>query len=205
MKPTAKADKLALLAEAAGEDRADQLALLDGLTEQQKLIARLRMRGLSQKAIAQVIEVTPARVCQEVKAIREHYITKGGNLDQAALVGESLTLFEEVEQKAWEVFHQDESKKLRALDTVMNARERQIKLLMDLGILRRAATEHLHGVVVSPVLQALSKEKREAIVATIISTTPGEAPTPPEEDDDESYIHAITVEADKEDEDYDDN
>jgi DNA-binding transcriptional regulator YdaS (Cro superfamily) len=180
--------KVKELADGMGDDTPDQLALMEGLSDQQKLIVRFKLRGLSQKAIAQVLAVTPARVSQEMQEIKRHYIERGSDINQAVIVGESMALFEEVEQKAWEVFHNDETKKLRALDTVMLAREKQLKLLMDLGLLKRAAIEHAHDVVVSPLLKNLSPERREEIVARIIETTPGIEPEPPEDDIEDAEI-----------------
>lgn len=175
------------VADELGEDTPDQLALLDGLTDQQQTIARFKMRGLSQKAIAKFLSVSAARVSQEVKAIREHHISRGSDVNQAALVGETVTLYEEVEKKGWEVFHADESKRLRALDTVMKARESQMKMMMDLGLVKRAAIEHNTTVSVSPLMSSLTDEKKDAIVARIIETAPGVEPTPPEDDEDPLY------------------
>lgn len=186
-------DRLAKLSTAANSltiDTAEQLKALKGLTEQQQLIARFKLRGLSQKALANLLDVTPARISQEVKAIRQHFQARGSYVDQAVTVGETSTLYEEVERRAWEVYHDpnDSSKRLRALETVMSARERHIKLLMDLGLMKRAAIEHQHGVAVSPVMEALTPERREEIVARIIEPTAGAEPTPPEDDFEDEFI-----------------
>ncbi len=177
------------IADSLGTDTADQLALLEGLTEQQQTIVRFKIRGLSQKRTAEILGLSAARVSQEVKAIREHHVARGSQVDQAALVGETASLYEEVEKKAWEVYHDPaEGKKLRALETVMAARERQIKMYMDLGLVKRAAIEHTSTVVVSPLMSKLTPEKKDEIVARIIETAPGLAPTPPEEYDEEPNL-----------------
>lgn len=175
------------LADALAPDSDDQTTLMEGLSDRQRVIVRFKMRGLSQAATAQFLKITPARVSQEMKAIRAHYVVRGSNVNQAALVGDTLTLFEEIEQKGWEVYHADESKRLRALDTIMSAREKQLKLLMDLGHVKRAAVEHTHGVVVSPILSDLTHEVKQQLVATIIETAPGKAPSPPMELEEDFY------------------
>lgn len=180
-----KSDRLVKLNEAAdklGTETDEQLDLMAGLTTQQQLITRFKMRGLTQSAIAKILEVTPARVSQEMTEIRKHYIARGSDVNQAAVVGATVSLYEEVEQRAWEVFHNDEGKKLRALDTVMTAREKQLKLLMDLGLVKRAATEHAHSVVVSPVMEQLTEQKKAELVARLIEPAPGIEPEPPDED-----------------------
>lgn len=187
-----KQNKLAKLNEVATAlapttEAESQLAAVDGLTEQQKTILRLKTRKLSQKAIAGMLDVTPARISQEVKAIREHFVARGSVVNQAALVGETMNIFEEVEKEAWGVFHSDDAKKLAALDRVMGAREKTVKMLMDLGLIKRAATEHIHKEAKSEVMENLTPERREAIVAQVINVAPGVEPEPPEEDYDEDY------------------
>lgn len=193
-----KLEKLAELADSLGKDPPEQQTLMKGLTDQQMTILRFKMRGLSQKATANLLKLTPARVSQEMRVVREHYIEKGSDIDQAAVVGESLTLYEEVEIEAWEEVHGKEgSHKLRALGVVMDARERQIKLLMDTGMLRRAATQHEHKTMISPLMEALleSPEKREAVVATIVQVSEGIEPEPPEDEDYDESIKELEAEA----------
>ncbi len=171
------------LADELGEDTPDQEALLEGLNDQQRTIIRFKMRGLSQKRTADLLKLSPARVSQEMRVIRAHLVSRGSDVNQAALVGETATLYEEVEKKAWEVFHDpEENKKLRALETIMSARDRQVKLMLEVGLLKRAAIEHNTTVSVSPLMSSLTAEKKDKIVARIIETAPGVEPTPPEED-----------------------
>lgn len=164
-----------------GEVSDTQLALLEGLTDQQQVITRFKMRGISQKQIAKFLGLTKGRVSQEVRAIREYNEARGVQVDASAVVGETVCVYEEVERKAWEVFYGDDSKqKLRALETVMSAREKQMKLYMDLGFVKRAAIEHSHDYAPSPLMSSLTDERRDEIVARIIATSPGVDPTPPE-------------------------
>src|SRR5689334_21497799 len=61
----------------------------DGLTERQKLIARMRLRGASQTTIAKTLNLSQPLVCREIKIIREHMATRGSSIDQAATIGET--------------------------------------------------------------------------------------------------------------------
>ena len=176
----AKADEMA---DALADPKPDELVVLEGLTDRQQTIVKLKVRGMTQSAIAQLLSITPARVSQEMRVVRHHFAIKGSEIDESAVVGESLTIYEEVEKRAWEVFHTDGGKKLRALDSVMTAREKQVKLLMDLGLLKRAATSHEHTVSVSPLIKKLSPIQKQEIAARIINTTQltaGVEPEPPQ-------------------------
>lgn len=182
-----------------GEEPYDLKADIADLSDQQQTIIRFKRRGISQKAIAKFLQVTPARVSQEVKAIREHYQERGSSLDQAEYVGSTYTLYEEVEKKVWEIFHsaaaQDnthagEALKLKALSSIRETRGDQSKLGMELGQIKRAAIEHKTTTTVSPVMESLTPERRVAVVATIIQPKAGKAPTPPEPEEVIAYESA---------------
>lgn len=126
-----------------------------GLTERQKMIARLRMRGLSQQAIANVVGVAQPIISKELKRIKEWQTERGASVEQAAIVGNSSSLYEEIEYRAWELYHRTEEvpEKAKALSLVMAARDKHTKLLMDLGLLKRAASETKHTLDVNPFIE----------------------------------------------------
>lgn len=154
-----------------------------GLSTRQKTVARLKIRGLSQSAIAEILSVSQPIISKEMKRIRDHYARRGRNIEQDLVVGESVSVYEEVEHKAWEIYHTGaDNDKAKALSIVLSAREKQTKLLMDLGKLKKASTTHTHNVTVSPLVESWSKgEAREAVNVIISSQlTDLEAPEPPE-------------------------
>jgi len=126
-----------------------------GLTERQKLIARLRMRGLSQDAIASVVGVSQVWVSKELKKIKEWQTARGRDVNQEEVVGNTASLYEEVEYRAWELYHsaQEVADKAKSLSVIMQAREKQTKLLMDLGLIKKAEINVKHTLEVSPFIQ----------------------------------------------------
>jgi len=192
------------LADALADDPDEYKEILDELTDRQKMIARLKLRGVSQEAIAKVLKLTPARISQEVRFVRKHFINKGSSIDQSYKIGESLSIYEEVEKKAWEVYENENNQigldedtpakpnrmlQLRALDRVMNAREKQINLLMDLGLIKKAATEYEYTHKQSTLLDTLPHHLKQQISEIFVNgatVTTLEEPEPPqlEEDND---------------------
>lgn len=163
------------------------------LTERRKLIARLKLRGLSQTAIAKFLNVSQPYISAELRKIREHFRSKGATLDQDVIVGETTTVYEEVEHKAWELFQtaQSNSDKNKALNLVMTAREKQIKLLMDLGRIEKSDQTTKVSVDMSPLIKQWDEHKKqqavEAIVGTVLTELPPPEP-PSEEDIEDAYI-----------------
>jgi len=155
----------------------------NGLTDRQKLIARLRMRGLSQQAIANVVKVSQPYVYKELVAIKSWQIERGRRVDQEEVVGGTASLYEEVEHRAWELYHgaEESSEKAKALTVVMQAREKHTKLLMDLGLLKKAAHEVNHTLEVSPFVSRFQESgAREFLGNSIVmeQLKALEAPTP---------------------------
>jgi len=169
------ADKLAPLP-------AEEESNAEGLTTMQRTVLQLKLRNFTQSQIAKFLKVTDARVSQLVKAIREHYQSRGSDVDQATVIGESITQFEDVEKEAWKIYGELEgAKKLKALDTVMEAREKHIKLLMDVGLVKKAAVLTQTELIVPSVVRNLTPERRQEVITTILALPAGLEPTPPVE------------------------
>lgn len=161
-----------------------------GLTDQQQYIMRLKLKGLSQTQIGKLLKISQPAVSQHVKRIRNHMRETGRSVDQALKVGETTSIYDEVEAKAWEIHVTgDSSEKLKALQIVMQARERQTKLLMDLGLLEKAATKTVTEHKVSPLVEAWKSGEAKKVVNSIIASQLSELeePVPPEEEHIEDF------------------
>jgi hypothetical protein len=172
-------------------DHDQELDPFVGLTERQKRIARLRMRGMTQKAIAGIEKIAQPLISRELKAIKEWQEARGANIDQPAVVGSAVSLYEEVEATAWGMFNdakfkRDLGEQAKALTVILSARDKQTKLLMDLGLIKKADVNVKVTHEVSPFLQSWRDGSAKKNLADHIVTsqlTPLAAPTPPEDED----------------------
>jgi len=155
-----------------------------GLTEQQRIVARLKLRGLSQVQIATYLNISQPAVSKHLAKVKDYMREKGSKVDQSIIVGETTTVYEEVEAKSWELYHtsQESGDKMKALALVLQARDKQTKLLMDLGHLERAGTNSKVEISVSPLVQSWrSGEAQQAVEAIIAAQLkPLAEPIPPE-------------------------
>lgn len=161
-----------------------------GLTERQKRIARLRMRGLSQQAIANLEGIAQPIISKELKRIKEWQAARGANVDQNAVVGSTSTLYEEVEQMAWQMYYTPDisvSEKAKCLSVVMAAREKHTNLLMDLGLVRKAGTEVKVTHELSPFLQRWKPKDKKELADSVITSQLRSLPEPTPEVDDAEY------------------
>lgn len=166
------------------------------LTDRQKEIYNLRLRGFSQSAIAKVVKnkdgqlgVSQPMIAKEMRKIKEVFKEVGRSIDQEMVVGESVSLFQEVEQRAWEMYFTHKAEKPsaanKALDTVMAAREKTNKLMMDLGLLQKAKIEHEHTMKVAPFFEqfdSLEEAQKQSALRNVIDVHLGELeePEPPQ-------------------------
>lgn len=171
------------------EKEAAAIATYQGLTERQIKIQKLSLRGATENAIAQVLGCSRITVAKEKSKIREVNRGRLLSLDKEDLMADTISLFEEIERSAWGVFQESEgASKNRALQLILDTRERQLKLMMDVGLIDKAPEKHAHAVMVhSPLLDEWDTTGKRNLSRHVIEAqlTELEAPQPPEEDNNE--------------------
>lgn len=159
------------------------------LTERQRRILKYRIHGMTQTAIAKLEKVSQPMIAKEMRRIKKVFADKGRQIDQEVVVGETTHLYGEVEKRGWEMYftHKDDkpASALKALETVMGARERTLKLLMDVGLMKKVATEHEHTLKVAPFVQQfeqLDPQEKQAALKNVIDVQLQELqePEPPQ-------------------------
>jgi predicted transcriptional regulator len=119
-----------------------------------KEVVRLRLRRMSQSAIAALLGVDQATISRDLQWIREHWEDKYGSpasVSPAHELGEAVSMYEDAEQSALMEFHliqQSASKRglspmfisrqrMACLRTAMVARKMRVDLLHDFGLIER--------------------------------------------------------------------
>src|SRR5260221_13313914 len=107
------------------------LSTVAELAERRATVMRLRIRRMSEPAIARALSVSAATVSRDLTYIRAHWQEFFGpnpKFDSSIFVGESLALYEDIESTAM----RDSAKagitvreRMRCLQTAMAARSRQ--------------------------------------------------------------------------------
>lgn len=146
------------------------------LSARQRRIINYRLRGMTQAAIASLEKVSQPMIAKEQRRIREIYKEQGRTIDSELVMGETVSLYQEIERRGWELYflHKEErpSAANKALDTIMASRDKTIKLMMDLGIMKKAAKEVEHKIQVAPFMEqfaSLSAEKKQAALSNVIT------------------------------------
>ncbi len=169
-----------------GVSEPEETDIYSGLTERQKVIQRLALRRLTQRAIATALNVSPATVNVELAAIRQHHIARGTTANRAEIIGEALTVYDEVEKYAWDTFHNAKPEnplRLKALEMVMKARGESLKIQGNLGLLAHTEADAVDSAAGAALLAKFEGTIRSLLVEQIAKThlAPStlEDPTPP--------------------------
>lgn len=145
---------------------------LEGMTTQQRMVMSFRRRGWSIRGIAKQLGLSATRIHAIVKEAREILAKQITEQTVAEHVSDAVSVYEEVEQEALNMMTNidlDPNTKLRAMNTVLSARDKQVKLLMDLGFVERVAQKTETNVTVN-VLQGWETELKRNLSAQIIES-----------------------------------
>ena len=164
-----------------------------------KQVLSLRMRGLGIRAIAKELGTGYMTVKRDLEALRSEMQERLTKLDRDCIIANSVSVFEEVESQAWDQYHKpscDNKTKVQYLNMVRAARNDQVKLLTDIGMIAKAPQEVKHTVK-SDVISHWTPQAQDIVAMAIVKAglTPGLAPVP--EDRQIEGKSVIDVEPDK--------
>lgn len=177
--------KAELAAEVMGGNlTSEQEDMLSELTDNQRLVMKLKLSGATQTQIGTVMGTSQPAVSKTLKRVKAYLAERGKSINQPEVIGENLAFYEEIESQAWGISDSLEAAdKLKAIQVLMSARKDRNKLLMDVGLLTVAPKETVHTVRSTPFLEAMRQEQRvDEVVISAISTTQDdlEEPEPPQ-------------------------
>lgn len=157
------------------------------LEERRKRIFQLRLRGLSVTTIAKILNVSPSLVSSDLKKVRRE--NKGGidGIDQNEFIGESLAIFDELQEKGWSEYQQlvgeknCSNQRLKALDLIRTIQKDKVDVLTEVGLIgeEEAPLEvaHVHRLEWTPEIQ--ERVARALIEQSLTTVLP--EPIPDEE------------------------
>ncbi len=160
--------------------------------ERRKAVYRLRLRGETQHNIAKSLGIGLGTVKRDLKVVKDHNTSRITALKQKETIGGSLTVFDEVQEKAWIQYYSqrsDETDKARYLKLIMDAENNKNKLLAEVGYIKRSGAEvnvKVDHKVINNFTPDVQKILAGAMIKAKLST-----PQDPVKDD---YIEAEVVE-----------
>jgi hypothetical protein len=140
-----------------------------GLTERQRTIQTLKLRGISQRMMAVALSCSEKTIFDEMAAIRQVHKKKGTVMDSEEYVGETLSIYEELSQEGWKglssipeenpAYHQLQ---LQFLGFIGQMTREKTKMLMDLGLLQKAKIRVEHSLESEEVAAKVQQQQEDA-------------------------------------------
>jgi FixJ family two-component response regulator len=138
------------------------------------LVFRMKVRGLTHASIARELDVNPKTITRDAKWIKEHMREVAASVDKYEELGEAMASLQEISKEAMYQFNETEkaSEKNSFLVTALNATNQRIKMMMEAGIIDKAATDVNLSLDLSK-LTTDELEKKRAEVMSRLATQPG--------------------------------
>ena len=151
------------------------------IKERRRLVMKFRLRGLTFRQIAKELGVGYMTVKRDLDAIKVETREKVSQFKHDYALGKSISTYEQIEEEAWEQASRcanGSSNKAQFLNLARTARNDQVKLLMDVGLIGRSATQVEHTVKADSVLDGWTKEAQQLVALAIIRSQIGNAEEP---------------------------
>jgi predicted transcriptional regulator len=155
--------------------------------ERRRAIYRLVLKGTTQKHIAKLLDISLATVKRDLKYVKDHNAARLTNLQQNETIGGCLTVFEEVQEKAWIQYHI--TKEAKFLKIIQDAENNKIKLLLDVGKLKKPSHE-VNVRVDHKVINNFTKDAQKLITCAMLKAKLSD-PIEPVKDD---FLEAEIIE-----------
>jgi len=121
------------------------------LLQRRQNVQRLRLRGFSLSQIAKQLGISILTAKKDLDEIQKINQEKVNQFQQSQFVGETLVVFDEIIQHAWNEFeHAEPGSKIRlqSLDLIRSTQNDKMKSLQDTGMIHKAPqqVEHKHSL-----------------------------------------------------------
>jgi transposase-like protein len=107
--------------------------------ERQQTVQRMRLRGMTVRAIAKLLRVNPSTVQRDMQEIRRKNQDSVSAAERDEHMAEAMARFQEVEERAWSEYHaadEGSAQRIKALDLLRVIATDRIKALKDTGFIK---------------------------------------------------------------------
>jgi len=153
----------------------------DEISERRQMVMKFRLRGLTYRQIAKELGVGYMTVKRDLEAIRVSTRDKVSKFKHDYALGTSINTYEQIEEEAWKEAERcphGSSNRAQFLNLARTARNDQVKMLMDVGLIGRSAQQVDVTVKADKVLEGWTKEAQQVVALAIIRSQMGQVIEP---------------------------
>jgi hypothetical protein len=150
------------------------------IEERREKVLQLRLRGLGYKAIADVLQVSHLTIRRDLEIIRGETKEQVKGFCKEYAIGRCMQTYQAVLEKAWENYDTSapgSAARVHYLQLIKATQSDEAKLLMDVGLIGRAAVQVEHRMDPSAALSGWTRDAQQLVALAIIKAQlppPGE-------------------------------
>jgi len=136
-------------------------------------IIKLRLQGLTVDEVAERLNITTATVGNSIQRIRKANSKYVENFNQKDFVGETLSVYNTIEQDAWAQLDSlplGDARRSKFLSAVRDSRKEQVKLLQNSGLLHKEA-EKVEVQVTTHAIDEWSDDQKKKISEAMVEAS----------------------------------
>lgn len=141
------------------------------LAERRQTVLTLRLKGMSYKDIAKEVNVGYMTVKRDLEQIRQENLEKISKFNRDVAIGQAIATYNEIEREAWKQYHgcrQGTTQQANFLNMVRAANNDKLKLLVEIGLITRAAARVEHKLEADGVLKGWTQDAKQLVAMAII-------------------------------------
>ena len=155
--------------------RRKRLSALE-LAERRQTVLTLRLKGLTFKDIGQQLSIGYMTVKRDLDIIRQENLQNVTEFNRDQAVASAMQTYDQVELEAWQAYYADKTPtRAKYLNLIRMNNKDRIQLLVDIGLVSKAALRVEHKVETEGVLAHWTEDAKALVAMSIIRTQMGDA------------------------------
>lgn len=141
------------------------------LAERRQIVIRMRLQGKTLREIGKELGIGYMTAKRDLDTIRSEVSEKVSQFDRDYALGKSISVYEQIEDEAWREYYGAASggpSKAQFLNLVRAARNDQVKLLTEVGLINKAPVQVQHEFQAQAVLKNWTEDAKRIVALAII-------------------------------------
>lgn len=142
----------------------------DEIEERRQKVHQLMVRGLSQKRIAEIVEVSAATITRDIAVIKKN-VTKYKNFNREEFIADTITGYDDIWSECWKIASEtnDKELKLKAMTAARLALNDKRKALQETGVVKKEMVGNNNQIHVN-LIGGLTPEQIEKAALSFLNS-----------------------------------
>ncbi len=151
------------------------------MAERRQTVLTMRLKGMTFKDIGRTLNIGYMTVKRDLDLIRQENVRSVTEFNRDKAVADAMSTYDQVELESWQAYYADKSPaKAKYLNLIRMNNKDRIQLLVDIGLVSKAALRIEHTVETEGVLAHWTEDAKALVAMSIIRTQMEGGKPPPQ-------------------------